>query len=243
MRLRTVGVLPLRSSARLVALALLAACLLRPSAAGAQGLTGRSELTVFGGVSLAGAETTDPDRVPRLEPAGGQLVPALFLQRASLDGSAELGVRFDHYLTGVLSIGGDFSVAPNHRYAEHIGFGCSPGRLCILAGDAGTTIFVPDQVVETRVTAYHYGVNVGIDLVRGAIRPAIIGGLGAATYDHDLVGATHFAVRVGGALKAEAGPVTWRLEVIDILTPNQFATGRSEHDVHVRVGVGVRWPR
>jgi hypothetical protein len=32
-----------------------------------------------------------------------------------------------------------------------------------------------------------------------------------------------------------------RLEILDIIVPEHVVTGDVEHDVHIRVGVGVRW--
>jgi len=216
-----------------VTVALFLMAFLRPGTAAAQGPVGPNELTVFGGVSLANPRTDDPDRPIVLDRADARLVPAPYLQSASLGGSAEFGARYDRYLTDVISVGGDFSIAPSHRYTERIGFGCPDGRLCILA---------PERQIETTVVAYHYGGNVGFDLARGALRPSIVAGIGGVTYDGDRgLGDTHVAVRVGGALRADAGRVTLRLEAIDVITPDHFVTGQSEHDVHVRVGVAVRW--
>jgi hypothetical protein len=246
-RLRTVRFLTvaLSSSARpafaLSIAALLTFAIADPASAQAHNLAGRNELTVFGGASLAQPATNDPDRPIILGGIDLQIFPSPFLRSASLGGSAEFGVRWDRYVTEVVSVGGDFSVAPGHQYTERTGFGCPDGRLCILGPSPGASLVIPDVQVEERVVAYHNGAGVSVDLARGALRPSVMAGIGGATYDGERVGDTHFAVRVGGALRADAGRLVARLEVIDILTPNHFVTGRSEHDVHVRVGVGVRW--
>jgi len=121
----------------------LMACL-RTGMAAAQAPAGPNELTVFGGVSLANPRTDDPDRPLTPGRADVRLVPAPYLQSASLGGSAEFGARYDRYVTDTVSIGGDFSIAPTHRYTERIGFGCPEDRLCILA---------PELEIETSVVA------------------------------------------------------------------------------------------
>jgi len=92
-----------------------------------------------------------------------------------------------------------------------------------------------------RAVAYHYGANVGIDLTRGTLRPSVVAGLGAVTYDSEVRRDTAFALRVGAALVAETGRLAIRLELLDVITADHFVTGQAEHDVHVRVGLGVRW--
>jgi hypothetical protein len=198
-------------------------------------------LTVFAGVSLANPESTDPDRPVILGAPifGPDLVPGPFLKSVSLDGSAEFGVRYARRLTETLSVGGDFSIAPSHQLTETTGFGCAPGVFCI--ADAGPLIFVPEIQRVARVVAYHYGANIGIDLTQGTLRPSVIAGVGGVTYDSEVRRDTAFALRVGAALVAETGRLVSRLEILDVITPDHFVTGQAEHDVHVRVGLGVRW--
>jgi hypothetical protein len=213
-----------------------------PAAAEAQRGRGQptpNDLTVFAGVSLATPESNDPDRSPILGRPGFGFVPGPFLKFASLDGSAEFGVRYSRRLADRLSFGGDFSIAPTHELIETTGFGCPPARFCI--ADLEPEIFAPEIERKARVVAYHYGGNVGIDLTEGTLRPEVIAGVGGVTYDVDRRRHTEFALRVGAALVAETGRLTTRLELLDVITPDHFVTGQAEHDVHVRVGLGVRW--
>lgn len=214
-------------------------------AALAQSVARRSELTVFAGASLGSPSTNDVDLtlpVP-LDRVRDAIAPTIYpgplTVSAELGGSPEFGLRYDWYLTEIVSVGGDFSIAPSHELSTRIRFGCPPGRPCI----AGEIPELPllDQAIGTNVVAYHYGGNVGIDLLRGTLRPAIIAGVGAVSYDGTRAGDTEFAFRIGGALKADAGPVVIRLEGIDVITPDHFVSRQAEHDLHVRVGVGVRW--
>ena len=224
-----------------------------PSPALAQSVNRRSELTVFAGASLGSPSTNDVDlSVPvPLDRIRGAIAPTIYpvplTVSAELGGSPEFGVRYDWYLTEIVSIGGDFSIAPSHELSTRIRFGCPPGRPCI--ADEIPGLLLSDQATGTNIVAYHYGGNVGIDLMRGTLRPTIIAGVGAVSYD----GArpvsfdgtrnrdTEFAFRIGGAFKADAGPVVIRLEGIDVITPDHFVSGKAEHDLHVRVGVGVKW--
>jgi hypothetical protein len=211
----------------------------------AQSVPRRSELTVFVGASLGSPSTNDVDLslpVP-LESFRGAIAPTIYpvplTVSAELGGSPEFGLRYDWYLTEIVSVGGDFSIAPSHELSTRIRFGCPPGRPCI--ADEIPGLQLSDQVIGTNVVAYHYGGNVGIDLMRGTLRPTIIAGVGAVSYDGTRAGDTEFAFRIGGAFKADAGPVVIRLEGIDVITPDHFVSRQVEHDFHARVGVGIRW--
>lgn len=207
---------------------------------------GRSELTVFAGASLASPKTDNVDfglPMPAGRWLGSTVLPTIFpgpsSVSAKLGGSAEFGARYDWYLTDIVSVGGDFSIAPSHELSTTVRFGCPDGRLCIAEGMP--SLVIPDQSLDTNVVAYHYGGNVGIDLLDGDLRPMVIAGVGAVSYEGSRTSETQFAFRIGGAFKADAGPVVIRLEAIDIITPDHFVSGQAEHDLHVRVGVGVRW--
>jgi hypothetical protein len=210
----------------------------------AQRAAGRSEITVFAGASLGSPSSNNVDlNLP--VPAGlrqgvaPSIYPGPLTMSAELGGSPEFGLRYDWYLTDIISAGGDFSIAPSHELSTRIRFGCPADRFCIAGPIAGEIPVLSDLAVGTNVVAYHYGGNVGIDLLRGTLRPTIVAGLGAVSYEG--TGHTQFAVRIGGAFKADAGPVVIRLEGIDVITTDHFVSGQAEHDLHVRVGVGVRW--
>ena len=228
MRVRTIGLLP--------ALILVAAF-----AAPADAQTGRNELSVFGGVSLSDVRLESRGGVVTLLPAFPELIVRLPPRdgSVSVDGSAEFGVRYGRRVTNTVTVEADFSVAPSHQLNERIGFGCPPPLLCI-AG-AGIQLFAPDILRTTDLVAYHYGGSVRLDLTRGTVRPSVIGGLGGVTYDANNLRASNLAIRVGGAVTASMGSTTARIEVIDVIVADHFATGRAEHDPHVRVGLGVRW--
>jgi hypothetical protein len=68
-----------------------------------------------------------------------------------------------------------------------------------------------------------------------------VAGIGGVTHDADGLSESRFTTRVGGALRAAVGALTARLEVVDVIVPDHVATRRTEHDVHVRVGIGVPW--
>jgi len=216
-----------------------------PRVALAQSVARRSELTVFAGASLGSPSSNDVDvnlPVPldRFRAAiAPTIFPGPFTVSAELGGSPEFGVRYDWYLTEIVSVGGDFSIAPSHELSTRVRFGCPPDRLCIAGGIPEIPLL--DQAIGTNVVAYHYGGNVGIDLLRGTLRPVIIAGVGAVSYEGTRASDTEFAFRIGGGLKADAGPVVIRLEGIDVITPDHFVSRQAEHDLHVRVGVGVRW--
>jgi hypothetical protein len=212
--------------------------LLLPSSVSAQSDSGRNELTVFAGVSLGNPAATSVDFAEIL---GGvpQIFPAPFTVTSTvLDGSAEFGARYTRTLSDLLSLSGDFSIAPGHQLTETVSFECPPG-ICIAAN--GISLVPPDVQISSGVEAYHYGVNIGVDLAQGPVRPTDSAGFGGVTFDTETRADTSFALRVGGGLRVDHGRVVTRIEVIDVITADHPLTSRSEHDVHVRVGFGVRW--
>lgn len=221
-----------------VAMVMVTVGVFTPASVAAQTDAGSNEMTVFAGASLIGVEERDSDRFFLLGRGDfrPEIYPGPFRASRSLDGSFELGVRYDRFVTDRVAVGGDFSVAPSHRLTETLRFGCPDGRLCALPA-----LLVPDQQRVERLAAYHYGANIGIDVLGGPVRPSVIAGLGAVTYDGIGLSSTSLAVRFGAGLRAGAGPVSARLEVLDVITPDHAVTARAEHDVHVRVGLGVRW--
>jgi hypothetical protein len=209
---------------------LMVCCLAQAAPAVAQ--TDNHELTVFAGVSLGDAETGRLDRLHMLQQRHGRFGP-FDTGRAELDGSAEFGVRFGRYVTDTVTVEGDVSIAPSHTLRERVEFGCEFPPVCLVP---------PAQFESERVMAWHYGVGVGIDLPGGGgLRPVLLAGLGGVTHDSDSRTATRLAVRLGGALRASVGRIDARLEVLDVLVADHLVTNDAEHDVHVRVGVGVRW--
>lgn len=221
-------------------------------AAPAAAQTERNELVVFGGVSLGEvrfSETEDP-----FGPILVSFAPAPNTRVAELSGSAEFGARYGRALTDRVSVEVDFSVAPSHDLEEHIIFGCPPPLVCIADPDA--SLWVPDILRTRSFVAYHYGGGVRLALTDGPIRPSVVGGLGAVTWDG--AGASHvvgrlagvadadvretrLAIRIGGGIAATLGSIAAHFEVLDVIVADHFVTGRTEHDVHVRAGVGVRW--
>jgi opacity protein-like surface antigen len=230
-------------SRQLVVAALL--ILVMASAPAAAQTPGKNELTVFAGVSFTNLTgDTPPFKYQRGRFGEIGVVPlSIFRERTTLGGSAEFGTRYAYYVTDAISVNGDFSIAPGHTLTQELSFDCGPGRVCIAGVDIppDVSLFIPNYLIERTVVAYHYGAGIGIDLMEGRIRPSILAGIGAATNDGDGITETRFTGRVGGGLSADVGRLAARVELVDIITADHFATGRAEHDLHFRVGVGVRW--
>jgi hypothetical protein len=214
----------------------------------AQPVEGTNEVTVFGGASLLDVSTERFDDVlPLLGGAvDGRGRPAIFPPplpelhvRRSIGSSAEFGVRFGRYLSSRLAVEGDFAVAPGHDLTGRFEYRCPRDVFCI-AG-ALPALFVPDRLTTDRVVAWHYGGGFAFDLLGGDVRPAVIGGLGAVTYDLTGRTDTDLTVRLGAAIKGYFGRLGARLEVVDHVVPSHFLTGSTEHDVHARAGIIVRW--
>lgn len=210
--------------------------------------TGRNELSVFGGVSLADVSVENREGLgflhrSRPDPAALSLLP-FFRTQSSLDGSAEFGARYGRRLTAALSVEGDFSVAPGHELTERIEYGCPDGYACLanrLEGPAGTLLYIPDFQTTERMVAYHYGGGVRLSHGWGSLTPSVSAGLGGVTLSGDDRQESRLAFRVGGALSAAVGSLNTSVELVDVIVPDHFVSGRVEHDVHLRLGLGVRW--
>lgn len=203
--------------------------------------TGSNELTVFGGLSLSDISVETDEHFPMLRRfEAARLILPPFPQRvARLDGSAEIGVRYGRAITDLVTVEADFSVAPSHTLDERLSFGCPEGMLCIAGPEPQW--FVPDIRRTERLAAYHYGGGIRLALMDGAVRPAVVGGIGGVTFDGAGLRESHLALRVGGAVAASIGDLTATVEVVDVIVSNHFLTRRGEHEVHVRLGLGVRW--
>jgi hypothetical protein len=91
------------------------------------------------------------------------------------------------------------------------------------------------------VTAWHYGAGVTYDILGGDVRPFVMLGAGAVTYDGARATNTDFVLRFGGGLKAYFGRVGLRVDAADYVVVDQYLSGRTEHDVHATGGVLVRF--
>jgi hypothetical protein len=208
--------------------------------AGAQTAT-KNELTVLAGISLIGASAKDNGisillgRAPEI----GLIYPPFFGVTRSLDASGHLGVRYGRSITDAVGLEGDVVIAPAHQLEQRTSYGCPEPLVCIAS--PATAIIAPDYRFQQRVVAYHYGGNMRLRFPPGPLEPSIIAGIGAVTYAGEGYHRSHFAVRAGGAVGASVGSLRASIEVVDVIVADHFVTSRTEHDVHVRVGVGVKW--
>jgi hypothetical protein len=204
--------------------------------------TGKNELTIFGGFSLADVTTTTPKNpyILAVEPAIGSLIfPPFFGTSRTLDGGAEFGARYGRDVTDAITLAADFSIAPSHELTDHVSFGCPEPLVCIAAPEVA--LVAPELLFSERVVAYHYGGGLRLNVVRGTLTPSVTAGLGGVTFAGANRRETSLAFRVGGGLAASVGHLTTGVEVVDIIVSDHFVTGLVEHDVHVRVTFGVRW--
>jgi hypothetical protein len=202
-----------------------------------------NELTVFGGISLLNAETSRPRNPVILEAArdGRALIfPPPFLSNfTSVDASGEFGVRYGRDITDTVTLVGDFAIAPAHELSEEVVFGCPEGQFCIAAPGS---IVAPNVRFSERVVAYHYGGGLQLNFGRTqGLLPSVIAGLGGVTYSTPAAAHSQFALRLGGRVAASMGRLTTSIDVFDAIVTDHFVTGEVEHDVHVRIGFGVRF--
>jgi hypothetical protein len=61
------------------------------------------------------------------------------------------------------------------------------------------------------------------------------------TYAGDQNRDSRLAVRLGAGVTAPVGALVSTIEVMDIIVADHFVSRRTEHDLRVRLGVGIRW--
>jgi hypothetical protein len=205
--------------------------------------TGKNELTVLGGASLGDIRSGDRDGIELLRLRGREraelsLLPVI---RTStfLGGRPELGVRYGRHVSDVVAIEADFAIAPSHTLEQRISFECPRDLLCI-AG-AQTSIVAPDRFVSERIVAYHYGAGLRFKKTVGTLTPSIVAGLGGVTYAGDQNRDSRLAVRLGAGVTAPVGALVSTIEVMDLIVADHILSRRTEHDLRVRLGVGIRW--
>jgi hypothetical protein len=247
---------------------LLALAALGPAAAHAEDDADDSsnELVVFGGISLldvsSSRETTID--VGRGTPAFGAMmpgrsgrfgrvdlpaftVPVTIGANTSLGSAALFGARYSRRIKDRLAVEADLQLAPGHELESGLR-GCVAG-VCIGAGQeqrARGGAFVGGLDFEggfgdRNVNAWHYGAGLAYEITGGDVRPLVLLGAGGVTYDGTRGADTSFVLRFGLGLKILFGRVGARVDVVDHLVLDQFASGDTEHDVHATAGLLVRF--
>jgi hypothetical protein len=223
----------------------------------------KNEIVVFGGISLLDASRSGQNEVfplDRITTIGGQFgfgrnrplpIPPLptvsFSTESEIGASALFGARYTRQIKDRLGLEADLTVAPGHDI-ETRGSGCI-GDLCIgqdggrdFDGRGGRGFFGRGVPFGDRdVTAWHYGAGLAYELTRGDVRPFLILGAGAVTWDGAREAETDFVFRFGAGLKILFGRVGARVDVVDHLIVDQFLTNETEHDVHATAGLLVKF--
>jgi hypothetical protein len=227
----------------------------------------RNEIVVFGGASLLDASgSTHSEILPggrtfsfagfdlgRLGAFGRNTnpfpVPPVSISSESEMGSSVLfGARYSRFIKDRLALEADLMVAPGHEASARLG-GCV-GDLCFGPGSGrgGDDRGIPGfdggfgrLFGERNVTAWHYGAGLAYELTGGEVRPVLILGAGAVTWDGAREAGTDFVFRFGAGLKIFFGHVGARVDVVDHLVIDQFLTNDTEHDVHTTAGLLVRF--
>jgi hypothetical protein len=204
----------------------------------------RNEVTVFGGISILDARSSQHTTItlpamPGLPgfPGWPGSVPSDVQvgTETKLGNSGLIGLRYAFYLRKQLAIEADVAVAPSHDLrssVDYVGQGMrgGEGRYDRGYGFGGRS-----------VTAWHYGAGLTYDILGGDVRPFVALGAGGVSYDGTPGARTDFVLRFGAGLKLYFGRLGARVDAIDYLVFNNFLTGRDEHDVHITGGAFVRF--
>ena len=213
-----------------------------------QGRKTKNEIAVFGGVSIVDASESSEwvlgaGSFPGLFPMFPGLpvtIPDVTVRgESSLGSSALFGARYSRQIKDRLAVEADLAIAPTHdlELGGEIcleGFGCfGEGRGA--RGRGGELAGLFDRSFGRRgITAWHYGGGVAYELANGDVRPLLLVGAGAVTWDG--ASETDFVFRFGAGLKALFGSVGFRVDVTDHLVVDHFLTGDNEHDLHATAG-------
>jgi hypothetical protein len=198
----------------------------------------RNELVVFGGISLVDASRSSQTpidvgnvQLPGMGGFGGRfgrppipIPPVSFESETSLGSSALFGARYSRLIKDRLAVEADLTIAPSHELEGRAG----DGRFEAGLGDRN-------------VTGWHYGAGLAYELTGGDVRPLLLLGGGGVSWDGARAGGTDFVFRFGAGLKILFGRAGARVDVVDHLVLDHFASGKTEHDVHATAGLLVRF--
>jgi hypothetical protein len=223
----------------------------------------RNELVVFGGISLLDASrshqtTINAGALPALPGMPGMpgrpgvggrppisIPPIQVDSQTSLGSSALFGARYSRLIKDRLALEADLTVAPAHELETRGGI-CGAG-FCMGSGagrPGGGRVGEgrsDRDFADRSVSAWHYGAGLAYELTGGDVRPLILLGAGGVTWDGAREAGTDFVFRFGAGLKIFFGRVGARVDVVDHLVLDHFASGETEHDVHATAGLLVRF--
>jgi hypothetical protein len=227
-------------------LLILVALVALPAALRAEEKASRNEITLVGGVSLldVSSESERSVDLPLPFPLPPLVVPPRpfpdirIRGTSSLGGSFVFGARYSRYLMDRVAVEADFAVAPSHDLDTGFAVCLRDGR-CLGAAEPDA-IFPSGQRLAQGVAAYHYGAGLAFDLLKGDVRPILLAGAGAVSWTRPDRTDTDLSLRFGGGVKVYFGTLGVRLEVVDHVIPDQFLSGKTEHDVQARAGVLIR---
>jgi hypothetical protein len=237
----------------------LALCASSTVADDASAADARNELVVFGGISLLDASRSSQTTIdvgnidlPGMPGFGGRFggrferppisIPPLSVEsETSIGSSALFGARYSRLIKDRLAVEADLTIAPSHELESRASgcvadfcVGSSNGRR---AGDGRFQASLGDR----NVAAWHYGAGLAYELTGGDVRPLLLLGGGGVSWDGARAAGTDFVFRFGAGLKILFGRAGARVDVVDHLVLDHFASGKTEHDVHATAGLLVRF--
>lgn len=196
-----------------------------------------TELTVFGGASLAELGGGGSPRFPLI-------LPAIYTFSTRLEAGALVGLRLSRYVTPRAAVEFDLTIVPSQDVQFRAEVICSPGLPCVrgsvCTGVGPCRLLAPDFLIEERLTTWHYGLAFTYDFAESDVRPYLGASFGAATSTGLERGGTDVRLGLLAGVKLGSGKLSGRLEVLDSLATSHFLTDQTEHDVQLRVGVTMR---
>jgi Outer membrane protein beta-barrel domain len=208
----------------------------------AEDQTGRTEITIYSGVSflkVKNESTISCVVCARFLPPVANLIPP-FQQKISFDGGILIGFKAGFYLNDHFEVEGNFSIAPNQHLTSEAIFVCPPNIVCPLQGDAGTADIFPLFVNRTHAVSYYYDGNFVYNFPFKSATPFATFGVGGISTSLDQQTNTDLAINFGGGVKFRFHTLGFRVEANDHVIPDHFLSGNTEHDFQVQYGLLFR---
>jgi len=190
----------------------------------------RTEITIYSGWSFLDIKNPNAGCLIICPPLPALGPDFAILNEETVKSSVLFGFKAGQYLNPHMEVEGNFTIAPNHGFAQTVRVVCAPGEICPL-------IAFPDFLKQENFVAYNYDGNFVYNILSGNIRPYVTIGAGGVSTDTQEGVRTNFAFNFGGGAKFYLGKIGLRFELNDHLIPNYFLTDKTEHDLQLQYGV------
>ena len=214
---------------------LILAVLSMPAWVFANGPSGKTEITIYSGISFLEAEReiTPPCILCDL-PARPGILP--IFTKVSFESGFLFGFKVGHYLNSNVEVEGNFAIGPSQEVITDT-FDFCPPDLCLLP--QGDLPFPFLQAEESGVS-YYYDGNFVYNFPFKNITPYATVGIGGISTDIQENTRSDVSFNFGAGVKSYFKQIGIRFEVNDHVIPDHFISDDTEHDLQLQYGVTFR---